>query len=148
MIGRGMPRRGRFATAALGAAAVLAVALACEAAPPTEPMSEGRGEPVVYIDGVRPENPTAPLIQELDDGEGLPTRLRVREHAEGEPIVYVDGVRLEGRAAMTDLNPDAIGRIEIIKGGAAERLFGSDAAAGVIQIFLKEGVAPRRPVPK
>ena len=40
---------------------------------------------------------------------------------------------------LNDINPDDIDRIEVVKGAAAATLFGTDAAAGVIQIFTKRG---------
>jgi len=72
-----------------------------------------------------------------------------------EPVVYLDGVRIDngsgfGASAATpsrldDINPDAIDRVEILKGAAAATLYGSEASAGVIQIFTKRGTssAPR-----
>jgi TonB-linked SusC/RagA family outer membrane protein len=93
-------------------------------------------------------------------GEG--TRIRIRGTASlaqsNEPIVYVDGVRVDnaggfsggvgggaGPSRLDDLNPDAIDRIEILKGAAAATLYGTEASAGVIQIFTKSGAdgAPR-----
>lgn len=75
------------------------------------------------------------------------------------PVVYVDNVRVDNQdafrlaldtggaetSALSDLVLGEIDRIEIIKGGAASTLFGSEAANGVIQIFTKKGVpgAPR-----
>lgn len=67
-----------------------------------------------------------------------------------EPIIYVDGVRLDNSkeswvssdAAWTgldDIDPEDIERIEIIKGAAAATLYGTEASAGVIQIFTKQG---------
>src|SRR5690606_21923228 len=76
-----------------------------------------------------------------------------------QPILYVDGVRVrrEGYArnvpptgsglrsnndiasALNNLNPSDIERIEVVKGAAATTLYGTDAAAGVIQIFTKRG---------
>ena len=67
------------------------------------------------------------------------------------PVIYVDGVRVdqsdataagtggEQSSALADLLVTDIERIEITKGGAASTLYGSDAAAGVIQIFTKKG---------
>jgi TonB-linked SusC/RagA family outer membrane protein len=67
------------------------------------------------------------------------------------PVIYVDGVRVdnsrgkgfgtggEETSALSDLLASDIERIEITKGGAASTLYGSDAAAGVIQIFTKRG---------
>ena len=77
-----------------------------------------------------------------------------------QPLVYVDGVRLqaggypmnrpavgfEGRGANThasslnDISPADIARVEVIKGPAATTLYGTEAAAGVIQIFTHRGV--------
>jgi len=73
-----------------------------------------------------------------------------------EPLIYVDGVRLstnrvppanleDGRGprvsgmSINDINPQDIERIEIIKGAAATTLYGTEASAGVIQIFTKKG---------
>ncbi len=67
------------------------------------------------------------------------------------PVIYVDGVRVdndmttslgtggEQSSALSDLLASDIERIEVIKGGAASTLYGSDAASGVIQIFTKKG---------
>lgn len=89
-------------------------------------------------------------------GEGA--RFRIRGSASmsqtNEPIIYIDGVRVdkaggfgEGVGAggagspsrLDDINPDAIERIEILKGAAAATLYGSEASNGVIQIFTKSG---------
>ena len=40
---------------------------------------------------------------------------------------------------LNDINPADIERIEIIKGSAASTLYGTEASAGVIQIFTKKG---------
>ncbi len=67
------------------------------------------------------------------------------------PVVYVDGVRVdnahataygtggEQSSALADLSVDDVERVEITRGGAASTLFGSDAAAGVIQVFTGKG---------
>ncbi|MCH7729605.1 MAG: TonB-dependent receptor plug domain-containing protein, partial [Planctomycetes bacterium] len=66
------------------------------------------------------------------------------------PLIYVDGARIDNtnRAStfldqetsrLNDINPDDIERIEIVKGPAASTLYGTEAAAGVIQIFTKRG---------
>ena len=62
----------------------------------------------------------------------------VRSSDGAEPIVYIDGELVE-RSAMEELSPDRIDRVEVLKGEAAEKLYGPDAANGVIQIFTKEG---------
>ena len=76
----------------------------------------------------------------------------------GNPIVYIDGVRINnvpstgptfdqagGAGApsavsrLNDIDPNDIERVEIIKGPAAATLYGTEAAAGVIQIITKRG---------
>ena len=56
-----------------------------------------------------------------------------------EPIIYIDGVRVDGDrdAALQQLNPDQIDRIEVLKGDAAKELYGSEAGNGVIEIVTK-----------
>lgn len=56
-----------------------------------------------------------------------------------EPIIYIDGVRVDGDrdAALQQLDPDQIDRIEVLKGDAAKELYGDEARNGVIQIVTK-----------
>ena len=94
-------------------------------------------------------------------GSGSAIRLRGATSLalSNQPLIYVDGVRTRSdeyprngifqgatqRGAnsygspLNDINPDDIERIEVVKGAAATTLFGTDAAAGVIQIFTKRG---------
>src|SRR5437879_5630326 len=95
-------------------------------------------------------------------GEGA--RIRIRGSASlsqpNEPVVYVDGVRVDraggfgdyigtggggSPSRLDDINPEAIERIEVLKGAAAATLYGTEASSGVIQIFTKAGSrgAPR-----
>ena len=88
-------------------------------------------------------------------GEGA--QIRIRGNASlsqsNEPIVYVDGIRVDNGGGfagigiggggtpsrLDDINPASIERVEILKGAAAATLYGSQANAGVIQIFTKQG---------
>ncbi|MFQ5639118.1 MAG: SusC/RagA family TonB-linked outer membrane protein, partial [bacterium] len=69
-----------------------------------------------------------------------------------EPVVYLDGIRINNGAGFSlgaggggaasrldDINPDAIERVEILKGAAAATLYGTQASSGIIQIFTKKG---------
>lgn len=76
-----------------------------------------------------------------------------------QPLIYIDGVRVRSEAypknrfplgyagssdntqysPLNDINPADIERVEIVKGPAATTLYGTEAAAGVIQIFTKRG---------
>ncbi|MBA4156976.1 MAG: TonB-dependent receptor [Gemmatimonadetes bacterium] len=67
------------------------------------------------------------------------------------PLVYVDGVRIDNSfssglgtggptwVGLDDLIPEDIERVEIVRGAAAATLYGTEASAGVIQIFTKRG---------
>ena len=77
------------------------------------------------------------------------------------PLIYIDGVRMRsdplpdanppdrrgGRSGnvavspLDNINPADIERIEVIKGSAATTLYGTEASAGVIQVFTKRGTA-------
>jgi outer membrane receptor protein involved in Fe transport len=73
------------------------------------------------------------------------------------PLIYVDGIRINDRGSyessgntadqaatvLNSINPQDIDRIEIIKGAAASTVYGTEASAGVIQIFTKRGAAGR-----
>lgn len=94
-------------------------------------------------------------------GSGSQIRLRgtVSVSQSNQPIIYVDGVRVKSDAyeknvppgdysgysgnvtasPLADIDPADIDRIEVIKGAAASTLYGTEASAGVIQIFTKRG---------
>lgn len=75
------------------------------------------------------------------------------------PVIYIDGIRADSRGTewafgsiaccaftggnstdrLSDLNPNDIESVEILKGAAAATLYGSEASNGVIQIFTKKG---------
>ncbi|MCC7324767.1 MAG: TonB-dependent receptor [Gemmatimonadaceae bacterium] len=79
------------------------------------------------------------------------------------PVIYIDGVRVDSRGTewttatgmaataccsfsggnsadrLSDLNPNDIERVEVLKGAAAATLYGSEATNGVIQVFTKKG---------
>ena len=68
-----------------------------------------------------------------------------------QPIVYIDGVRVDnselgfygvggqGISALSDINPDDIENIEVLKGPAGAALYGTDGSNGVILITTKRG---------
>ena len=99
-----------------------------------------------------------------NSGAGSAIRLRGMTSVAltNQPLIYIDGVRLRSdeypknvssqagqdlrsghinASPLNDINPDDIDRIEVVKGAAAATLYGTDAAAGVIQIFTKRGAA-------
>lgn len=119
----------------LGALAVGALVVACDTPVPTQVQDA--------------------LIEAMDEEAIVRTEAEIEQRAEelllarasgmdDSPLIYVDGVRingindLEGLSLIPSLDPDAIDRIEVIKGPAAEKLYGEEGANGVIQIFTKE----------
>ena len=97
-------------------------------------------------------------------GVGAGRELRIRGTSSftlgQRPVIYVDGVRMDtnqsewgslagatccafsggaGEDRLSDINPEEIERVEVLKGAAAATLYGSDASGGVIQIFTKRG---------
>src|SRR2546426_12802144 len=96
-------------------------------------------------------------------GEGAQIRLRgaVSVNQSNQPIIYIDGIRVRSEgyrrnrppfddsngfrganyqaSPLNDINPADIEHIEGIKGSAASTRYGTEAAAGVIQVFTKHG---------
>ena len=75
-------------------------------------------------------------------GPGQNTSLFTRGTDSNHTVVLVDGVRVNpgtiGGAALQNIAPEAIERIEIVKGPRSS-LYGSDAIGGVVQIFTVSG---------
>lgn len=126
---------GRAAAAVAGG--VLLVVVACGAPAPTESASTAADPEAQTITVTERAAEREPL-----DPSGRTIRLRGTDGgAAGDPLIYVDGIRVEGSDFLDELSPDRVERIEVIKGAAAVAFYGEEAAAGVIQIFLKEGVS-------
>src|SRR5438477_912663 len=92
-------------------------------------------------------------------GQGATIRLRgnVSLSQSNQPLVYVDGVRQTANnyprnvsqggstfnaaqveaSPLADIDPGDVDRVEVVKGAAAATLYGTEAAAGVIEIFTK-----------
>lgn len=81
-------------------------------------------------------------------GPGTATSVFVRGSETRHTAVYIDGVRMEsqstGGAVWEQIPLDQIERIEILRGSAAA-VYGSDAVAGVVQLFTRRGQGPARP---
>lgn len=80
-------------------------------------------------------------------GAGQPVSAFIRGADSNHTLVLVDGVRINpgtiGGAALQNISPDVIERIEIVR-GPRSTLYGSDAVGGVVQIFTRrahEGLA-------
>jgi TonB-dependent SusC/RagA subfamily outer membrane receptor len=100
----------------------------------------------------------AGVTVQLNSGQvGVGSSVRMRGNNSvamgNNPLIYVDGVRIrdggssyqdesgQSISPLSDINPDDIERVEVIKGAAASTLYGTEASGGVIQIFTKRGAA-------
>lgn len=77
-------------------------------------------------------------------------------YGNNEALMIIDGIPVDnsergnlnsgpGTNRIADLDPNIIDNINVLKGGAATALYGSDGAKGVIIITTKAGVKNRRP---
>jgi TonB-dependent SusC/RagA subfamily outer membrane receptor len=127
MIVRGAGRTGTARALAAAGAAVLLVAVACEAPSPTAVRPGSDDDAVAAkasVDAVQAGSPVGAVGRD------------------GRPMVILDGKRV---GAFPDLDPAQIERIEVLKGEASHALFGDEAANGVVEITTRgsEGVQQR-----
>jgi vitamin B12 transporter len=80
-------------------------------------------------------------------GPGSVTSVFIRGGENRHVAVYIDGLRVDsqstGGAPWEALPLDEVERIEVLRGPAAA-LYGSDAVAGVVQLFTRRGSAGRQ----
>ncbi|MDN5203246.1 SusC/RagA family TonB-linked outer membrane protein [Fulvivirgaceae bacterium BMA10] len=90
-----------------------------------------------------------------DPAGGISVRLRSASTVNGssDPLYIIDGVIVNNNSTnvlnvtsvvqnrLSDINPQDIERVEVIKGAAAAAIYGSRASNGVVQIFTKKGKA-------
>jgi TonB-dependent starch-binding outer membrane protein SusC len=121
-------------------------------------------EPVTSVDNLLQGRTAGMSVQEGAGMAGSGSQIRLRGNVSvalsNQPLIYIDGVRMRSDgyqrnapigspsaggnvnpSPMNDLNPHDIERIEVLKGAAATTLYGTEAAAGVIQIFTKRGAS-------
>jgi iron complex outermembrane receptor protein len=58
------------------------------------------------------------------------------------PKMYIDGVEVANPLLVTQLDPDAIERVEVIRGPQGSALYGSDAIGGVINVVTRHAGVP------
>ncbi len=80
-------------------------------------------------------------------GPGASTSLFIRGSETRHTAVYIDGVRVDpqstGGASWEQIPLDQIERIEVLRGPVAA-VYGSDAVAGVVQLFTQRGQGAAR----
>jgi iron complex outermembrane receptor protein len=57
------------------------------------------------------------------------------------PKVYIDGIEVANPLLITEIAPEAVERIETIRGPQGAALYGADAISGVTNIILRQGGA-------
>jgi vitamin B12 transporter len=76
---------------------------------------------------------------------GKTTSISIRGANPNQVQVLVDGLRVKssttGQAELSDLSPDLIDRIEVIR-GPQSTLYGADAIGGVVNIITRRGQGP------
>lgn len=93
-------------------------------------------------------------INQSTGSVGASSQIRIRGRTSlsfsNRPLVYIDGARIststpssdqqgQSFSRLSDLNPEDIESVEVVKGPAAATLYGTEAAAGVIRITTKSG---------
>lgn len=80
-------------------------------------------------------------INRAGTGVGAPTRVLLRGNrsinGNSQPLYIVDGVPLRGD--ISDINPDDVESITVLKGGNASALYGARGQNGVIMVNTKKG---------
>lgn len=115
-----------------------------------------RGAVSNIADALTSRTPGVMVIPGTQTGAGVRIRIRGTSSLSlsNNPIYFVDGIRVEGTTGsssvsvggttasrVSDLNPEEIGSIEVVRGPSASTLYGTDAANGVIVITTKRGIA-------
>jgi TonB-linked SusC/RagA family outer membrane protein len=76
-----------------------------------------------------------------NSAEGSRNTLRIRGEssisASNSPLIILDGVPFEG--SLSEINPNDIGSIEVLKDASSAAIYGARAASGVILITTKKG---------
>jgi len=120
-------------------------------------------EPAVSVDNLLQGRAAGVAVMQSSGMAGSGSQIRLRGNVSvsmsNQPLIYVDGIRIRsdgypknvpptgysGRSGndvaspLNDIDPADIERMEVIKGAAATTLYGTEASAGVIQIFTKKG---------
>lgn len=55
-----------------------------------------------------------------------------------DPLIIIDGVRMDKGHALDEMQPDQIETINVLKGEAATKKYGPEAANGVVEITTKK----------
>ncbi len=74
-------------------------------------------------------------------GGSLEVRGKTTLNANSDPLIVLDGVIYYG--ALSDINPNDIATVDVLKDASSAAVFGAKSANGVILITTKKGSAPK-----
>jgi TonB-dependent starch-binding outer membrane protein SusC len=81
-------------------------------------------------------------VQRVGTAPGATARIRVRGertiNGSNDPLLVLDGIPFEGN--ISDINPDEIESVNVLKDASATAIYGSRGANGVIIITTKRGI--------
>jgi TonB-dependent starch-binding outer membrane protein SusC len=82
-------------------------------------------------------------VQRIGTAPGATARIRVRGErsvlGSNDPLIILDGIPFEGN--LSDINPDEIATLSVLKDASATAIYGSRGANGVVLITTKRGKA-------
>ena len=80
------------------------------------------------------------LAKDLNDQGGVfcPNPTADMQLWNAHPKVYLDGVQLANPLLLTRFQPNAIDRIEVIRGPQGAALYGADAVGGVVNFIMRD----------
>ncbi|MDD2961130.1 MAG: SusC/RagA family TonB-linked outer membrane protein [Muribaculaceae bacterium] len=85
----------------------------------------------VFMNGGSPNSSSQVIIRAISS---------VNNSQSNEPLMIVDGIAVRGKgSSLSDINPNDIENMTVLKGAAASALYGQEAANGVIMITTKSG---------
>jgi outer membrane receptor protein involved in Fe transport len=61
------------------------------------------------------------------------------------PKIYIDGIEVANPLLLTEMSPDAVERVEVIRGPQGAALYGADAIGGVINVIMRHDGADGEP---
>ncbi len=103
--------------------------------------SELREVPVANLQQALQGRAAGVEVQRVGTGPGATAQIRVRGersiNGSNDPLIVLDGIPFEGN--ISDINPDEIASVNILKDASATAIYGSRGANGVIILTTKRG---------
>lgn len=108
-------------------------------------MADIKGAPLLSVDQALQGRVAGADIMSTTGEPGAETSIRIRGTrsitASNEPLIVVDGV-MDAVSSITDINPDDIESISILKDASSTAIYGSRGSNGVIILTTKKGASP------